>query len=71
MKGVKLCSLVCCFFIIALLAFPIQGNAQSDYPDNDNLRARNAALKMTGILFPSGMRQDENGYLQCNGIEII
>jgi len=57
-----------CFLFIGPLVFPSLGQAQN-FPNFENLRERNVALKMSSYIFTSGV--NESGKLTtCEGMEI-
>jgi S1-C subfamily serine protease len=76
MKREKIGLIILCFFIMGSLIFPLEGNAQtkpgsSGFPPTADLAKKNVALKMEGFEFASGLRLDENGQPNCNGLELI
>jgi len=47
------------------------GGQAADFPSNQELGARNVALKMTQFDFASGLKQDANGKPNGNGVELM
>lgn len=76
MERGKLKLVIFCFLTIGFLAYPLSGYgqrkpAETDFPSNENLAQRNVALLMEGFAFGSGLRLNEQGKPNLNGIEII
>jgi hypothetical protein len=70
-----------CFILVCLLVFPLLGNAQTTKPQAikpqtesvtfEYLTERNVSLEMEGFIFASGLRRNEQGRLNGNGVEIL
>ncbi len=52
-------------------ATTLKETAKDDFPSNENLAQRNVGLLMECFAFTSGLRLNEQGKPNCNGIEII
>jgi hypothetical protein len=69
-----MCRKISAFILIIIflcIGLPGQANSQGKFPSNKNLEDRNISLKMSGFIFASGLRTDERGKMNCNGIELL